>query len=196
MPLLGQVIWGHIWIHTVEKSWRNATNVIMPRRCNRIWSESMTHPLTSLPTHSINSPTDRGKYKEWSWVIKTFFENIVKSSGTPWSNAIPAESWQMFSCWVTRTTPTSPKTFSYIILWIWLHNYRPWIIIALDYDYDQDENITLYLRYLIWHDFNLEGWKWRRYLDEFLRMMCKGKGNGFIQRIMFGFKTKCESFKI
>ena len=58
----------------------------MPRRCNRIWSESMTHPLNSLPTHSINSPTDRGKYKEWSWVIKTFFETIVKSSGTP---AIP-----------------------------------------------------------------------------------------------------------
>ena len=58
----------------------------MPRRCNRIWSESMTHPLTSLPTHSINSPTDRGNCKEWSWVIKTFFENIVKSSGTP---AIP-----------------------------------------------------------------------------------------------------------
>ena len=41
----------------------------MPRRCNRIWSESMTHPLNSLPTHSINSPTDRGNCKEWSWVI-------------------------------------------------------------------------------------------------------------------------------
>ena len=66
------VIWGNNLKHTQVKSWRNATNVIMPRS-NRIWSESMTHPLTSLPTHSINSLTDRGNCKKWSWVITPFF---------------------------------------------------------------------------------------------------------------------------
>ena len=83
------VIWGNTSNHTQVKSWRNATNVIMPRRCNRIWSESMTRPLTSLPSHSINSPTDRGNCKEWSWVIKTFFLKTLSKVLEPHHHQTP-----------------------------------------------------------------------------------------------------------
>ena len=83
------VIWGNTSNHTQVKSWRIATNVIMPRRCNRIWSESMTCPLTSLPSHSINSPTDRGNCKKWSWVIKNFFLKTLSKVPEPHHHQTP-----------------------------------------------------------------------------------------------------------
>ena len=39
MPLLGQAIWGNIWKYTVEKSKTNATNATLPALSKVIWGD-------------------------------------------------------------------------------------------------------------------------------------------------------------
>ena len=51
MHLLRQAIWGHIWKHTAEKSWTNATNVNMPALIQVLWGRIWKHTVEKSQTN-------------------------------------------------------------------------------------------------------------------------------------------------
>ena len=54
MPAMKQVVWGHICKRTVEKSKKNATNVIMPLLMQALWGDILKRTVQKSQTNATN----------------------------------------------------------------------------------------------------------------------------------------------